>query len=88
MATETITMTAATPMITPSTARKLRSASHLECGDRNPERSSNGISAVPDHLPVAEGDALPRADGGFMRDDDHGDAGPVQILEQRDDLLG
>ena len=74
-------------MITPSMASKLLSAFTFSAAmaTRNEE---GGFTTTSRHLVVAEGETPPRAprDIGFVRDEDHGDAGSVQSLEHSDDL--
>ena len=63
---------------------------HFQRGDGDLARGERVHARVLDDLAVAEGEPPPRAlgDVGLMGDDDHGDAGRVQLLEQGDDLLG
>ena len=90
LATDTMTITEATPMITPSMARKLLSALSLERGDGDLEGGERVHAASSTIWPSRKVMPPPRARGdvGLMGDDDHGDAGLVQLLEQGDDLLG
>ena len=83
LATDTITITEATPMITPSMARKLLSAFTFSAAMATLNEASGFTTTLLDDLAVAEGDPPPRAPGdvGLMGDEDHGDAGLVQLLE-------
>ena len=90
LATDTITITEATPMITPSMARKLLSAFTLSAASADLEGGERVHDASSTICAVAEREPPLRAPGdvGLVGDDDHGDAGLVQLLEQLDDLLG
>jgi hypothetical protein len=83
VATDTITITDATPMITPSMARKLRIALSLSAASATLKESNRLNASRPLRFCRREQKTAvrPFGDVGLMGDDDHGDAARIQLFE-------